>query len=80
MEESVSQGIEKKSWDIRTALFSHTPMTEKAGRALSEQIRETQREFEKVLYAFRPRPKKDDPIVSSFKVYLEPGESLSQIM
>ena len=72
--------VDQKSWGIRFALFSHAPMTKEGGRELSSKIRDAQKELEAKLRIFHPRPSGDDPIVSSFKVTLDPGESIGQIM
>lgn len=72
--------VDTKSWGIRYALFSHAPMTKEGGRELSSKIRDAQKELEAKLRIFHPRPSGDAPIVSSFKIELDPGESIGQIM
>jgi hypothetical protein len=51
-------------------------MTEDAAKSLSGELRELEREFGTLLRSFDVKSKKDEPIVSSYKIHLEPGEQL----
>lgn len=55
-------------------------MTKEGARDLSNKLRDAQKELEEKIRIFHPRPSGDEPIVSSFKVSLDAGETLSQIM
>ena len=84
--------IEARRWLIMQAQLSHTPMEKQSARASSKQFRKitdmlTQQEEEldrlqarENLKEFeRGKGKKDDEIVSSFKIELDPSETKAGI-
>lgn len=72
----IEEEIAEKRWQIRTSLLSHTPMTDDSAKAMEREIKDIEREFGALLRSFSKRPEKDEPIVSSCRIQLGPGESL----
>ena len=78
MAEFLEYEVSTKRWDMKAALFSHTPMSNEAARAMQRDLSDTDNEFKRLLRSINPSPPfdKDAPVESSWKVELEPGEQL----
>lgn len=75
--------VARKSWDVRKALLSHTPMSSDAGKRLNGELKDIKSEFDRILRFVSGEKRKtrsDQPVESSYQVILEPGESMSDLL
>lgn len=81
VERKIKDEIFKQRWDVKIAMLSHTPMTEEGAKALNHEVRELEKDFDRVLRALDGKDKqaKDEPIVSKYTVTYEPGEANSDL-
>jgi len=77
----VEDDVQERQWDMKIAIMSHTPMSEKAARGMQRELDKTYKELKRIQRSVRkPSVDMDAPVESSFKVELEPGERMDDIM
>lgn len=77
----IEDDVQEKQWDMKIAVLSHTPMSDKAARGMQRELEKTYKELKRIQRSVRkPSIDLDAPVQSSFKVELEPGEMMDDIM
>lgn len=75
--------MEEKEWELSLTSFNHTPMDKDSGRAYSKNVKDVRDRLKRLSMSAKQlvtdvdlrKKELEGPVVSSFQVQLDPGDS-----